>query len=189
VDILSVVNKVELSAYLERLDCALKGQATLYIYGSAALILMDEPDRTSLDIDIAAPYSSTDFPDMVQAALAAGLPVNPAEDYPGDHIEWISALRLCLPPPSPDTDLLLWSGSRLTIKTVAISHLVASKLIRYDEIDRSDVQYLSKQSGVEWRDVAAAVELLPPPFNRDTVVRENLNNLKVDMAIWKDDRP
>jgi hypothetical protein len=42
---------------------------------------------------------------------------------------------------------------------------------------------------VAWREVAAAVELLPPPFNRDTVVRENLNNLKVDMAIWKGDRP
>lgn len=82
-------------------------------------------NKVELYIDIAASYSSTDFPDMVQAALAAGLPVNPAADYPGDHIEWISALRLCL----------------------------------------------------------------PPPFNRDIAVRENLNNLKVDMAIWKDDRP
>ena len=187
--ILPIVNKVELSSYLERLDRALKSHATLYVYGSAALILLDEPDRTSLDIDVAAPYSSTNFSDIQSAAATAGLPINPAEDYPHDHIEWISALRLCLPPPSPETDLLLWRGSRLTIKTGAIPRLIASKLIRYDEIDRSDIQYLSKQSGVAWNDVAAAVELLPPPFNQDSIVRENLNNLKVDLGIWREDRP
>lgn len=187
--ILAAVNKVELSSYLERLDRALESHATLYVYGSAALILLDEPDRTSLDIDVAAPYSSTDFADMARAAVVAGLPINPAEDYPRDHIEWISALRLCLPPPAPKTDLLLWRGSRLTIMTAAIPCLIASKLIRYDEIDRSDVQFLSKQSGAAWKDVAAAVELLPPPFNQDGIVRENLNNLKADLAIWREDRP
>ena len=186
--ILAIVNKVELLSYLEQLDSALKSDATLHVYGSAALILLDEPDRTSLDIDVAAPYSLTDYADMARAALAAGLPINPAEDYAGDHIEWISALRLCLPSPSPETDLVLWRGSRLIVKTGAIPSLIASKLIRYDEIDRSDIQYLSKQSGVAWSAVAAAVELLPPPFNLDRIVLENLDNLKADMGIWSDDR-
>ena len=48
--------------------------------------------------------------------------------------------------------------------------------------------YLERLDGA-LKSQAAVVELLPPPFNRDTVVRENLNNLKADMAIWKDDRP
>ena len=51
------MNKAELSGYLERIDGTLRQPATLYIYGSATCILMDEPDRTSLDIDVAGQTS------------------------------------------------------------------------------------------------------------------------------------
>jgi hypothetical protein len=57
-------------------------------------VLMDEPGRTSLALDIASPYSIADYTDLEQAAKIAGLPLNPPEDYQGDHIEWIPALRL-----------------------------------------------------------------------------------------------
>ena len=33
-------------------------------------------------------------------------------------------------------------------------------------------------------DEAVAVRSLPPPFNQDAVVIENLKNLRNDMAIW-----
>ncbi len=39
----------------------------LYIYGSAVCILLDEPERTSLDIDVAAPYSDADYGAIVRA--------------------------------------------------------------------------------------------------------------------------
>ena len=58
------VNKADLVGYLERLDRALSSPATLHIYGSAAFMLLDEPDRTSLDIDVAAPYSNVDLGDL-----------------------------------------------------------------------------------------------------------------------------
>jgi len=45
------MNKSELIAYLEGVDSGLQQPAMLYIYGSAVCILLDEPDRTSLDID------------------------------------------------------------------------------------------------------------------------------------------
>jgi hypothetical protein len=38
------------------LDANLKKPAKLYIYGGAALMLLEEETRISLDIDIAAPY-------------------------------------------------------------------------------------------------------------------------------------
>ena len=78
---IDTVNKVELTAYLEKIDTELKSLATIYIYGSAAYILLDEPERTSLDIDVAAPYSNADYGDFRRAALASGLPVNPDEHY------------------------------------------------------------------------------------------------------------
>jgi len=180
------VNKTELIGYLERIDAALHGPNILCVYGSTAFILLDEPDRTSLDIDIAAPYSSVDFPDLTQAASAAGLPLNPAEDFPSDHIEWISALRLCLPKPVPETESVLWQGKHLAVKTVSIPQLIASKLIRYDEIDRSDIQYLCSQVNVDFPEIATAVGTLPHPFDRDPILLDNLENLKVDMQMWKE---
>jgi len=178
------MNKRQLVAYLESIDATLPDEAMLYIYGSAAFILLDEPERTSLDIDVAAPYCRVDERVFRDVAANAGLPVNPELDTAKDHIEWISSLRLCLPKPSADSDLVLWRGRKMTVKTGAIPALIASKLIRYDAVDRSDVQYLLAQHPIAFNDVALAVQSLPPPFNQDAVIFENLENLRNDMAVW-----
>lgn len=178
------MNKSQLVTYLERIDAALHDEAVLYIYGSAAFILLDEPERTSLDVDVAAPYCRVDERAFRVAAANAGLPVNPALDTANDHIEWITSLRLCLPKPSADSDIVLWRGHNMTVKTGAVPALIASKLIRYDAVDRSDIQYLVAQHTIAFNDVVAAVRALPPPFNRDAVVLENMDNLKNDMAEW-----
>ncbi len=80
------MNKIELLAYLEKIDEALTRPAMLYIYGSAVCILLDQPDRTSLDVDVAAPYSDVAYGDLVQAAEQAGIPVNPPEETSANHI-------------------------------------------------------------------------------------------------------
>ena len=182
---MSGMNKNELMAYLERIDGGLKQPAMLYIYGSAVCILLDEPDRTSLDIDVAAPYSDADYGDIAQAAEKAGIPINPSEQTPSNHIEWIQALRLCLPKPSSENSMLLWQGRRLTIKSAPVAELIASKLIRYDETDQGDLQYLYSQSPVSFSSIEEAVAKLPPPFNTDALVLENLENLKTDLKMWK----
>lgn len=179
------MNKAQLLTYLERIDEALRRDSELTVYGSAAFILLGEEDRTSLDIDVAGPYSSVEFPDLEQAARRAGLAVNPEQTDAGDHLEWVSALRLCLPPPRPETEIVLWRGRRLTVKTVSIEELIASKLIRYDEIDQSDIQFLCAQRPVDFRRIEAAVQSLPAPFNEEPLIRENLRNLKQDMGMWK----
>jgi hypothetical protein len=179
------MNKQELLAHLEALDRALQQPATLYIYGSAASILLDEPDRTSLDVDVAAPYSTVDQVDLWHAAQEIGFPVNPADDYSGDHIEWVGPLRLCLPPPVAGTELTLWQGARLRIQTGSLAALIASKLIRYDELDRGDIQYLLAQGRVSFFEVESAVSRLPAGFATDSVVQDNLVNLKADMQLWR----
>jgi hypothetical protein len=179
------MDKKELISYLEQIDRRLTSPTTLCIYGSAAFILLDEPDRTSLDIDVAGPYSQADLGELRQAAESAGLPFNPEESLRSDHLEWISALRLCLAAPQPESEILLWSGRFLSVKTVSVSDLIASKLIRYDEIDQSDIQYLVTQHMIEEQDVENAVHRLPPPFNGDPIVLENLDLLKKDLKRWR----
>jgi hypothetical protein len=179
------MNHANIITLFEKLDTGLSAPTVLYLYGSAAFILLGEEDRTSLDIDVAGPYSSVDMGDMRRVAEAVGCPVNPSAETDQDHIEWVGPLRLCLPPPDPDQDLVLWTGHRLTVKTGSIPALVASKLIRYDETDRADIQFLYQQNRFAGDDVADAVNRLPLPFRNDSVVRDNLKNLRVDMTLWQ----
>ncbi len=81
--------------------------------------------------------------------------------------------------------MTLWQGEKLTIKTASVPELVASKLIRYDEIDQGDIQYLCSQSPISFADAESAVRRLPPPFNTAALVLENLENLRNDLAMWK----
>ncbi|MCL1919455.1 MAG: hypothetical protein FWG50_00010 [Kiritimatiellaeota bacterium] len=180
------MNKTDILAYFSRLDKRLDTPSVLHIYGSAAVILLGADDRTSLDIDVAGPYSTVNDAQFAEASAAAGLPVNPAPDVASNHLEWVGALRLCLPPPPPEAEsLVLWRGANLLVKTGKVEDLVASKLIRYDETDQADIQFLAKTSRFTFESVAASVKALPRPFDTDILVLENLANLKADLAAWE----
>lgn len=178
------MDKNRLVEYFAQVDERLAQPAELLIYGSAAFILLDEEARTSLDLDVAGPYSQLNYEDFRQASRQAGLEVNPAGLDAAEHVEWIAGARLCLAPPEAAGTLTLWQGRRLVVKTVAAADLVASKLIRYDPVDQSDVRYLVSQMKVSHAEVAGAVARLPPGFRNDALVRENLDNLKEDMRLW-----
>jgi hypothetical protein len=179
------MNKSDIVDYLSRLDAALSSPASLYFYGSAVVILLDAPDRTSLDIDVAGPYSVIDQAELARASAAAGLPVNPSDPmYEGNHLEWIGPLRLCLPPPGDDV-ITLWQGRKLTVRTGSVADFVASKLIRYDETDRADIQFLYAQNRFVWEAVRESVARLPEPFRHDTLVQDNLADLVCDMRLWE----
>lgn len=178
------MDKSRLVEYFARVDQQLTLPAELMIYGSAAFILLDEEERTSLDLDVAGPYSTLDYEGFRKASRAAGLEVNPVEFNSGEHVEWISGARLCLAPPDSTETMTLWQGRRLVVKTVAAADLVASKLIRYDPVDQSDVRYLVSQTHLNHEMVVNAVARLPPGFRHDTLVLDNLANLKEDMRLW-----
>ena len=175
---------ITLRQHLERLDAALGEPAKLCIYGSAALMLMGEEDRFSVDVDIAGPYSTVNERALAAAAQQIGLPVNPPEDFPADHIEWVGPTRLCLAAPSSETAVVLWQGGMLIVFTLPPADLVASRLIRYDPTDQADIQFLMIHSRVRFEDVAQAVERLPTAFRDDPLVRENLDNLRRDLQRW-----
>jgi len=167
------------------IDDHLESSALLCLYGSGAFILLDEEDRTSLDLDIAAPYSQVEFPDFNRAVELAGLSINPEEDTNSDHIEWVSVVRLCLADPSTTESIVLWEGKKLEVFTVSPADLIASKLIRYDEIDQSDVHYLVFQMNITFEAIEQAVERLPDSFRKDVIITDNLAILKQDILSWK----
>lgn len=173
-----------LREYLGKLDTALTEPARLCIYGSGAVMLLGQEDRFSVDVDIAGPYSTVNEQALAVAARQVGLPVNPPEEYSGDHLEWIGPARLCLAAPAPDNAVPLWQGSRLTVFTLPPADLVASRLIRYDPTDLADIQFLSIQARLQFEDVAQAVNRLPQAFRADALVRENLENLRRDLQRW-----
>jgi hypothetical protein len=173
-----------LREHLARLDAALPEPVRLCVYGSAALMLLGQEDRFSVDLDVAGPYSTANEWALAAAAQQIGLPVNPPEDFSGDHIEWIGPGRLCLASPSPDQAVVLWQGKRLTLFTLPAADLVASRLIRYDPTDQADIQFLATHFRFRFEDVAQAVVRLPADFRDDALVRENLENLRRDLPRW-----
>jgi hypothetical protein len=168
---------------LPALPAALKDPARLCIYGSGPLMLMGQEDRFSVDLDVAGPYSVVNERALAAAANRIGFPVNPPDNFFEDHIEWVGPLRLCLAPPS-DNAVTLWQGSRLTVFTVPPADLVASRLIRYDPTDQSDIQFLTIHHRLRYADVEQAVTRLPVSFRDDALVQENLANLRRDLSRW-----
>lgn len=174
-----------LREHLERLDAALTEPVRLCVYGAAAVMLMGEEGRFSVDIDVAGPYSAANERALAHAARQIALPVNPPDDFAGDHIEWVGMPRLCLAPPNPKDEVVLWRGGHLTVFTLPPADLIASRLIRYDPTDQADIQYLVIHARLSFPAIAAAVDRLPEPFRDDALVRDNLDNLRRDLSRWQ----
>jgi hypothetical protein len=178
------VNAAALQEHLARLDDALSEPVKLCLYGSAALMLMGEENRFSVDLDIAGPYSTVNRRAFDCAAESIGLPVNPPVDFSADHIEWVGPERLCLAVPTPESAVELWQGSHLRVFTLPAADLVASRLIRYDPTDQGDIQFMVAHGRLGFEQIAAAVQRLPEPFRNDALVQENLQNLHRDLERW-----
>ena len=171
--------------YFVRLDALVAPGTVLYVYGGVAVALLGSSIRTTMDVDVAEPYSHFDRAAFAEASALAGLPVNPGEDYEHAFLELVGALRLCVPEPTTDNaGLELFKGSNLTVRTGSAADLIASKLVRYDEQDQQDIQFLLKAGAVRLSAVRESVERLPATFREDALVRENLDNLERDMKMW-----
>ncbi len=178
------MNSTSLREHLARLDAALSEPGRLCVYGSAALMLMGEEDRFSVDVDVAGSYSVINERALAAAAQQIGLPVNPPADFGGDHIEWVGPSRLCLALPSQENVVRLWQGNRLTVFTLPPADLIASRLIRYDPTDQADIQFLLTHFPIRFEEVAQAAGRLPAAFRDDALVRENLENFRQDLPRW-----
>ena len=181
------IDEKVLRDYFARLDALVSPGTVLYVFGGGAVALLGAAIRTTIDIDIAAPYSKVAESEFRAASEKAGLPVNPGLGYQGAYVEFVPPLTLAMPRArTPDDEIVLFSGLNLTVKTGSVADLIASKLIRYNDKDRSDVQYLADLGGIVMDDVVASVERLPERIKRDVVLRANLENLSVDLSLWKE---
>ena len=171
--------------YFARLDALVAPGTVLYVYGGAAVALLGSGIRTTMDVDVAEPYSHFDRMAFATASAQAGLPVNPGTDHEAAFLELVGALRLCVPEPTAEKPgLELFRGTNLTVRTGSAADLIASKLVRYDEQDQQDIQFLLKTGAVTLEAVKESASRLPAAFREDALVRENLANLGEDMKIW-----
>lgn len=171
--------------YFVRLDALVAPGTVLFVYGGAAVALLGSDIRTTMDVDVAEPYSHFDRAAFAAASAQAGLPVNPGVDHEAAFLELVGALRLCVPEPTAEKPgLELFRGENLTVRTGSAADLIASKLVRYDEQDQQDIQFLLKAGAVRLSAVRESVERLPMAFREDALVLENLGNLERDMKIW-----
>ena len=186
---IEVIDELTIRRYFDALDSLVGTNTVLYVFGGAAVALLGSRIRTTMDIDIAEPFSRIDRAAFCAASAKAGLPVNPAPDYDAAFIELVGPFRLSLPrPDAASGGMVLYSGVNLTVKTGSPADLVASKLVRYDEQDQQDIQFLMGEGGATMKEVMASVERLQPAFREDSLVRENLENLVTDLGIWGMDK-
>jgi len=180
------VDEQTLRAYFDALDPLVRPSTVLYVFGGAAVALLGSRIRTTMDIDVAEPFSQIDRAAFCQASAQAGLPVNPSPDHDAAFLELVGPLRLSLPvPDAANPGVELYHGRNLTVKTGSSADLVASKLVRYDEQDQQDIQFLMGEGGATLEDVLASVARLQPVFRNDALVKENLANLATDLKIWE----
>ncbi len=177
------MNRATLESMLTSVDERLVSPTTMVIYGAAAFMLLGEEARISADVDVAGPYCIGDVASLRRAIVDAGYAINPPPEHQGDHVEWVGIERLSLEDPV-EHSMTLWHGANLSVITVPPPSLIASKLIRYDETDQSDIRTLCGRMKIQWEQIRDAANRLPPAFRDDALVKENLENLRNDMIMW-----
>lgn len=175
-----------LREYFSRLDPLVRNGTVLYVIGGAAVALLGAKIRTTVDIDVASPYSRLEWMEFCAASASVGLPVNPEPGYQGAYIEYVEPLMLTLPKPKTNDEdvVVLYKGFNLTVMTGSAADIIASKLYRYSDKDVSDIRFLMESSNVTLDDIREAVVRLPQRFRDDVVLRENLKNLETDSSMW-----
>lgn len=186
-DAIREINEEVLMGYFTRLDPLVDSGTELFLIGGSAIALLGAKIRVTADIDVALPYSQFDGVRFAEASAKAGLPVDPAFGYQGAYVELVKPLMLTLPKPMSDESRQeLFRGRNLVVRTGSGADLIASKLYRYSEQDREDIQFLMCRGGVSVDAVRNAVSRLPERFRDDVLVVENLANLEQDCALWRD---
>ena len=180
------IDESVLREYFERLDPLVKSGTELFVIGGAAVALLGAKIRTTVDLDVASPYSRVDLENFRDASARAGLPVNPVAGYQGAYVEYVEPLMLTLPrPQTEDATIVLFRGFNLTVRTGTPADLIASKLFRYSEKDVGDIRFLMESARVSMAGIKESVSRLPARFRDDVLVRENLANLELDSAMWR----
>jgi len=174
----TVIEKASIEELFTALGETLPGPTTLCIVGSAAAILLGQPERQTLGIDIWGPESDFDIGALRRACTQAGLLYDPRgevaagavylqilrpgitmfpEHFAAERIGRFGNLALVMPPPAL---------------------IVATKLARGLDSDIEDAAWWVRERDLSVATIEAAIALIPQPENRDTA-RENLILMKL----------
>jgi hypothetical protein len=173
---------------LARINQSLQQQgatARLTLVGSATGILMGQPDRSSVDLDVWRPTSRYEFAALKKAVEDAGLVFNPksALDPETPYVQLIEPGIVQIgmfEHPEP-----LEKFGALQLDRPPIANLVASKLVRAETKDIEDITYLLANYRPARGDIAKAIQSMPAEARR----RASENLVYVEVLSLRQPKP
>jgi hypothetical protein len=170
---MATLDAERLRGIFARLGDLLARPTTLCLIGSAPAIVTGQPDRQTADIDLWHSASDYDAADLERACQTAGLLYDP----PGELVAGAIYIQVVRPgvvrlPENFDVDVVGRFG-KLAVVMPKPSVLVAAKLTRGSEIDIEDAVWWVTRSGMETKELEAAIGQLPRARDRETAL-ENL---------------
>ena len=166
------LNAEQMRSALERIAQHLKNPVSLCIIGSGPGILGGQPDRLSIDIDVWNKASNFAYADLRQACEKAGLLFDPKDEIQPDkpYIQIVDAGIVQVGKFSEKTPVL--KEGLLVVERPPMENIVASKLLRMNETDLTDVGFLVARYGIKKSQVEKVIASFPAE-QRETA-RENL---------------
>lgn len=170
-----MIDRQELRQIVERIDQGLAEPQTICLIGSAASILMGQPNRNTEDIDVWSRASKLKEKILRKAVEDAGLLYNPTEDEPNlPYVQVIHPGIVQVPGFNPETGLWLetapevvWEGNFLTVTAPPPAVIIASKMTRFEDRDITDSIWLMTAREVDAKSVMRAIRQLPPERRED----------------------
>lgn len=167
------IEKDSLEDLLTVLGETLPGPATLCIVGSAAAILLGQPERQTPDIDVWGPESDFDIGALRRACAQTGLLYDPrGEVEPGAVYLQILRPGITMFPEHFAAELIGRFGN-LTLVMPPPALIVATKLARGSDSDIEDAAWWVRERDLSVAAIEAAIAHIPQPDNR-AAARENL---------------
>lgn len=167
------IEKGMLEELLAEVGAKLAVPATICVVGSAAAILLGQPERQTPDIDIWAPESDFDTMALRCACEAVGLLFDPRGELRPDEI-YLQILRpgITMFPEHFAVEKLGRFGN-LTVVMPPPELIVATKLARADERDIEDAAWWVRVRNLSVERIDQAIRFIPQAENQ-VAARENL---------------
>lgn len=170
------MDAARLRGHFERLDGMLRESTRLEIRGGAAVLALGMTGRSTMDIDV-LPSSHFIESDLRQACESAGLLFNPLDKdrVEQDYLELVPEETLVLSRPATERPYnTVFRGRLLVVATPPAADLLVGKLKRLDPDDTADVEFLIRSFSLTEPDLQESYSRLPPRFQRDPVIQDNL---------------
>lgn len=148
----------------------------LCLIGSAACLFGGMEGRTSADLDIWKPASDYDRRELQAAAIQAGLLFDPKQTLEPDR-PYLQLIEPGLTQLGEFEPVFIERIGRLQLYRPPVENLIAAKLIRAEQKDLGDIQFLVSRHRPELQRVREIIATFPQPARERAT--ENLVYLDV----------